>query len=144
MHQCYADRIVMNPLSDGFEIGQTFQCKKAGLNSIDIVFEGTHRGGGMVEMTLIEEKSNRVIRTSRLHTDSFSLGKYTRFSFEPVMKSANRLFSFRVYLVDSSETGDLSLRYALGDLYPEGERLENGLVRDGDIKFVTWCVTIRS
>ena len=138
-HQCYADRIVLNTLSDGFEIGQTFQCEEAGLSVIDLVFEGTHRVRGVVEMSLVDENTKRVVRTFRADTDSIKTGEYTRFTFEPVMKSARRNFSLRVRLVDSSGTGDLSLRYALGDLFPEGTRLEDGLVREGDIRFVTWC-----
>jgi hypothetical protein len=103
------------------------------------VFEGKHRGEGFVEMTLIDENTERLFRSSHMRIDSVSTGEYTRFIFQPVMKSKQMVLSFRFHLTDYTGTGDLSLRYALGDLFLEGTRLEDGYEREGDIRFVTWC-----
>lgn len=138
-HQCYADRVVLYSLSSGAELGQSFFCRRAGLCAIDVMFEGAQKSGGVVYLEVVQKESGKVFRTAQLPLSSLVKHGYTRFQFAPIAKSAHRGLSFRIRLEKPDSSGDLSLRFALGNPYLEGVRLEDGEPRGGDMRFVIWC-----
>jgi hypothetical protein len=137
--QCDADRIVLETLSSGAVVGQTFVCSRPGLAAIDVVFSGDPRGSADVRLVLEDETTGRMFREATLPLTDIRVDRYTRFSFAPVMKSGCRLLRFSLRVTDPDPEGTFSLRFALGDPYIEGVRLVEGNPRDGDLRFVAWA-----
>lgn len=138
-HQCSADRIVLETLSHGAEVGQTFHCTHPGLRAVDLVFEGRTVAASDIVMTLRDEASSRVLRDVTVPSKLVVPRRYHRFYFAPVMKSGNRLLRFTVRLAEQDPEGTLSLWFALGDTYLDGALHVAGVPREGDLRFVTWA-----
>jgi len=138
-HQCYADRIVLETLSSGVEVGQTFMSTQPAIRAVDVVFTGTGLAADTVRMVITDEATGHVFREAFVCASEIRPEHYTRFKFEPIMKSANRLLRFSVAMTEADTEGTLSLRFALGDPYLEGVCLVAGEARDGDLKFVAWA-----
>ncbi len=139
-HQCSSDRVVLETLSGGATIGQTFLAVHPGLTAIDVVFEGKTLASDSVLMEIADVATQRVLRTASRRVDERSLGGYTRFTFPPIMKSRYRLLMFTLWMAAPDSGGSLSVRFRLGDPYLDGVRLVDGQVRDGDLQFVAWAL----
>jgi len=141
--QCYADRIVLETLSGGAELGQTFFGIREGLSAIDVVFTGTALASDTIRMVIADAATGHIFREAFVSCRDIRPEHYTRFRFAPVRKSDQRLLRFSLEMVGADPDGSLSLRFALGDPYLEGVRLVDGLSRDGDLKFVAWTDKVR-
>lgn len=142
-HQCRDDRTVEESLSEGTVLGQTFVGTQPGLAAIDVVFTGMAGRAGTVCMELTDAATGYVYRTVPLACAQIRPLRHTRFRFEPVMESGNRLLCMSIRADGADPRGSLSLRFAAGDRYLEGTRLVAGLPREGDLTFVAWVERTR-